>query len=107
MQMRNFLVPAVQFSPQLAFGLIFAGFLLRIPELLWLGILFFGLMVVFTVLTLPVEFDASRRGLILLRQVGLMQDDEDVTGSRAVLTAAAMTYVAAQNRGLRENTRCR
>jgi hypothetical protein len=94
-QMRNFLLPAVRFSPQVAFGLIFAGLLLRITGLLWLGILFFGLMVVFTVLTLPVEFDASRRGLILLRDAGLMQVSEDENGSRAVLTAAAMTYVAA------------
>ena len=94
-QMRNFLLPAVRFSPQLAFGLIFAGLIFNFLGLLWLGILFFGLTVLFTVLTLPVEFDASRRGLILLRESGLMQVSEDETGSRAVLTAAAMTYVAA------------
>jgi Zn-dependent membrane protease YugP len=94
-QMRNFLVPAVRFSPQLAFLLIFVGLFLRITGALWLGIGLFGLMVVFSILTLPVEFDASRRGLILLRETGLMQDEEDSTGSRAVLTAAGLTYVAA------------
>ncbi|MAS33261.1 MAG: hypothetical protein CL610_04600 [Anaerolineaceae bacterium] len=94
-QMRNFLVPAVSLSPQIAFGLIFVGFLLRADGLLWLGILFFGLVVLFSVLTLPVEFDASRRGLILLREAGLMSNDEDQNGSRTVLTAAALTYVAA------------
>ncbi len=94
-QMRNFLVPAVAISPQIAFGLIFIGFLLRFDALLWLGILFFGLLVVFSVLTLPVEFDASRRGLNLLQEAGLMQTNDDQSGSRTVLTAAAMTYVAA------------
>lgn len=94
-QMRSFLVPAVSFSPQIAFGLIFAGLIFNITGLLWLGIIFFGLVVVFTVLTLPVEFDASRRGLILLQEAGLMQAPEDASGSRQVLTAAALTYVAA------------
>ncbi len=94
-QMRNFLIPAVRFSPQVAFAMIFAGLLFQITALLWLGIAFFAVMVVFTILTLPVEIDASRRGLILLREAGLMNSEEDATGSRAVLTAAAMTYVAA------------
>ncbi len=95
MQMRNFLVPAIQFSPQLAMILIFVGLFLRITGALWLGIGLFGLMVLFALLTLPVEFDASRRGLILLNETGLMQDEDDRTGSRAVLTAAGLTYVAA------------
>ena len=94
-QMRNFLVPAVAISPQIAFGLIFLGFLLRATGLLWLGIIFFGLVVLFSILTLPVEFDASRRGLILLRESGLMMSNEDEGGSRSVLTAAGLTYVAA------------
>jgi Zn-dependent membrane protease YugP len=94
-QMRNFLVPAVAISPQIAFGLIFIGLIFNMTGMLWLGILFFGLVVLFTVLTLPVEFDASRRGLILLREAGLMQARSDQEGSQAVLTAAALTYVAA------------
>ncbi|HLV34340.1 MAG TPA: zinc metallopeptidase [Spirillospora sp.] len=94
-QMRNFLVPAVALSPQIAFGLIFIGLLFNLTGLMWLGIMFFGLLVVFAVLTLPVEFDASRRGLNLLRDAGLFVTEEDQRGSRAVLTAAAMTYVAA------------
>jgi Zn-dependent membrane protease YugP len=94
-QLRNFLVPAVSLSPQIAFGLIFIGLLFNMTGLLWLGIIFFGLMVLFSILTLPVEFDASRRGLILLREAGLMMTEEDQSGSRNVLTAAAMTYIAA------------
>jgi Zn-dependent membrane protease YugP len=52
-------------------------------------------MVVFMILTLPVEIDASRRGMRLLETSGLMVTDEDRSGARQVLTAAALTYVAA------------
>lgn len=94
-QMRNFLIPAVTISPQIAMGLILAGLLFQFTGLLWLGIIFFGLTVLFMVLTLPVEFDASRRGLLLLEQSGLFGSEDDRNGARAVLTAAGMTYVAA------------
>jgi Zn-dependent membrane protease YugP len=92
---RNFLVPAVQFSPTVSYIAILAGFLLNITGLIWIGIIFFGLMVFFTILTLPVEFDASKRGLRLLSEAGLLQASEDERGTRAVLRAAALTYVAA------------
>jgi len=52
-------------------------------------------MVIFSLLTLPVEIDASRRGLRLLKEAGLMQNEQDSSGSQAVLRAAAMTYLAA------------
>jgi hypothetical protein len=93
--MRNFLVPAIQFSPQIAYIMIFLGFLLRSSGLIYLGALVYGLMVLFTLITLPVEIDASRRALALLRESNLIQDDRDAAGARQVLTAAAMTYVAA------------
>lgn len=92
---RNFLVPAVRFSPMVSYIAILAGLLLNITGLLWVGIAFFGLMVVFTILTLPVEFDASRRAMNLLGEAGLMQSDEDRRGAKTVLRAAALTYVAA------------
>lgn len=94
-QMRSFLVPAVRFSPQVAYALIFAGFIFGVTGLIWLGILFFGVMVAFMLLTLPVELDASRRGLKLLEESGLMQAEADSQGARQVLNAAAMTYLAA------------
>jgi hypothetical protein len=93
--MRNFLVPAIQFSPQIAYIMIFLGFLLRSSGLIYLGALVYGVMVLFTLITLPVEIDASRRALALLRESNLIQDDRDAAGARQVLTAAAMTYVAA------------
>ena len=92
---RNFLVPAVQFSPTLSYIAIFAGLLLNITGLVWVGILFFSLMVLFTILTLPVEFDASRRAMNLLTEAGLMQTTEDRNGAKAVLRAAALPRVAA------------
>jgi len=57
--------------------------------------LFFGVVVIFMLLTLPVEIDASMRGLRMLKETGLVTVDADRNGARAVLTAAAMTYVAA------------
>ena len=93
--MRNLLVPAVNFASPLAYVCIFFGFLFNLAGLVALGIFFYAVMVLFTFVTLPVEFDASRRGLQLLDQSGLMRADTDRQGSRQVLRAAALTYVAA------------
>jgi uncharacterized protein len=92
---RNFLLPAVQFSPMISYIAIVVGLFLNMTGLIYIGILFFGLMVLFTILTLPVEFDASRRGLAMLDEAGLMHNPDDASGARAVLRAAALTYVAA------------
>jgi len=95
MALRGFLVPAAVLSPQIAYALIFIGLLFNILSLVWLGILFFALMVVFIVVELPVEIDASRRALQLLEQAGLLHTADDRQGTRRMLTAAASTYVAA------------
>ena len=92
---RNVLLPAVRFSPMIAYVLIVIGLVLNLIQAFWLGILFYGLLVIFSVLTLPVEFDASRRGIQLLREAGLLQVEQDEQGARNVLTAAASTYIAA------------
>jgi Zn-dependent membrane protease YugP len=63
--------------------------------LLWIGIFFFALMVLFSILTLPVEVNASTRGLRMLREAGLLESENDAHGARQVLTAAALTYLAA------------
>lgn len=93
-QMRSFLVPAMRFSPMAAYGLIILGLMMNVAGLAWLGVVFFGITVVFMLLTLPVEFDASRRGMILLQKSGFMTQEE-LSGARQMLTAAALTYVAA------------
>jgi Zn-dependent membrane protease YugP len=92
---RNFLMPAVQFSPTVSYIAIMLGFYFNIVGLIWVGVLFFGLMVMFSILTLPVEIDASRRAIAMLDESGLIRDPSDRQGAKAVLTAAALTYLGA------------
>lgn len=78
------------------FGTILAavGLGLQSTGLIWVGIILFSAFVLFTLITLPVEFDASNRAVAALEEGGMIFPDE-VPGTRAVLRAAAMTYVAA------------
>lgn len=78
----------------LAPWLLLAGILLKLSGLLWLGVVLFGAALLFHVVTLPVEFDASRRALVYLDSRGLNGTVEGQNGARNVLTAAALTYVA-------------
>jgi Zn-dependent membrane protease YugP len=61
---------------------------------MWVGIAFFSLAFVFALITLPVEIDASLRGMRMLKSSGIMVTDDERQGARAVLSAAALTYVA-------------
>jgi hypothetical protein len=92
---RGFLLPAVRFSPTLSYFAIMMGFLFNLTGLVWVGVFFFGLTVLFSLLTLPVELDASKRALRMLDESGLMQSEDDRKGARSVLRAAALTYLAA------------
>lgn len=94
LRLRGAIVPAVQVSAWVAPVLFFIGLLLGLTELAWLGVIFFGASVVFALITLPVEFDASRRALRLL-QAYRLADGRELQGAKAVLDAAALTYVAA------------
>ena len=79
----------------MAFPLFFIGFLFTsVSWLMDVGIVFFALAVVFHLITLPVEFDASRRALAILGRDGYLREEE-VPGAKKVLDAAALTYVAA------------
>jgi hypothetical protein len=93
--MRSFLLPALQFSPTVSYIAIMVGLVFNMAGLVWVGVIFFALMVLFSLLTLPVELDASRRALRLLNEAGLLQSNEDTKGARQVLLAAALTYLAA------------
>jgi Zn-dependent membrane protease YugP len=94
LKLRGAIVPAVQLSPMIAYALFFAGFIFASTTLSNLGIIVFSLTVVFSLITLPVEFNASRRGLQMLESYQLL-DSQEMGGARAVLRAAALTYVAA------------
>ncbi|GAB4268269.1 MAG: zinc metallopeptidase [Candidatus Promineifilaceae bacterium] len=94
LQFRSALVPAAQFGSSLAPWLFVGGLLLNFTTLAWGGVLLFGAAVLFTLVTLPVEFDASKRAKQLLVSNGVLIGDE-IKGVDKVLDAAALTYVAA------------
>lgn len=94
MQLRGVMYPVSNFGSMLAFPLFFIGLIFHSGWLLQLGILLFLGAVAFTVVTLPVEFNASRRALAALQEGELISAEEKPM-VRAVLNAAAMTYVAA------------
>jgi Zn-dependent membrane protease YugP len=91
---RNLMVPAAGFGSSAAWIIILAGFVLHWFNLIMIGIGVFSLTVLFQVVNLPVEFDASRRARHALAMTGLISPEEDATVGR-VLNAAAWTYVAA------------
>ena len=94
LQLRNALVPVTMLGSNLAWPLIFVGFVFHWLALIKVGILFFTAVVVFQLITLPVEFNASRRALKVLHDTNILTKHE-LPGAREVLTAAALTYVAA------------
>jgi len=95
MGLRQFLVPAVSISPTISYGLMLMGMLFNASGLFMLGTLVFGVTVIFMLVTVPVELNASHRAMKLLDEAGLLVTEDDRRGARSVLNAAAMTYVAA------------
>lgn len=94
LKVRSAIAPIVQIGSQIAVPLIFIGLLLSIGGLINLGIIAFSLVLVFQLVTLPVEFDASKRALAVLESSGIIMEDE-LPAARKVLNAAAFTYIAA------------
>lgn len=90
---RSALFPAVQFASNIWMVLLIGGLLLGALQLAWLGVLLYAVAVLFQFVTLPVEFDASRRAKQQLQDLGLVASNEG-TGVQATLNAAAWTYVA-------------
>lgn len=87
------IVPITQFGSAITPWLIILGLIFSFPVLIDVGIVFFGLAVFFQLVTLPVEFNASRRALASLESAGVLAADE-LGMTKRVLSAAAMTYVA-------------
>jgi uncharacterized protein len=92
---RMAIVPATMFVSRLLPFVIFGGLFFHITGLITLGIYCYLILLVFQLITLPVEFDASRRAKIILQQMGIVQPGGEVAGVNKVLNAAALTYVAA------------
>ena len=94
LRLRNSIVPVVSIGSTMSMPLFFIGLIMGYTPLLNIGILLFCGVLVFHLVTLPVEFDASARALKLLSETGLLAGNE-VGGAKAVLDAAALTYIAA------------
>jgi Zn-dependent membrane protease YugP len=94
LQIRSALVPAAQFGSTLAPWIFIGGLFLNMTQVAWAVVILFGVAVLFTLVTLPVEFDASARAKKLLVNNGVLIGDE-INGVNKVLDAAALTYVAA------------
>jgi len=99
MRFRAFLVAPANAGPWIGYIFFIIGIFINMSGLVWLGIAFFSLGLLFSLATLPVEFNASSRALQMLRSSALVGQGE-VDAAKAVLTAAALTYVAAAAQAL-------
>ena len=88
-------VPMTMVASQMLPFVIIGGLFFHLTGLITLGIYCYLILLVFQLITLPVEFDASRRAKIILREMGIVQPGREVAGVNNVLNAAALTYVAA------------
>ncbi len=94
LQLRTAIVPMVQIGANLAWPIFVMGLIMAFEPLQTAGIVLFSLAVLFALITLPVEFDASRRAVAMLTQSGIISWGQETEAVKAVLNAAAMTYVA-------------
>lgn len=94
LMLRTAAVPVVNIGSNLSWPLFLVGIIVSWEPLVYAGIALFALAVLFAIITLPVEFNASKRALAALEANGYLQPGEEMRGARKVLSAAAMTYVA-------------
>lgn len=92
---RMTIVPVTQFASQMLPIIFIAGFFFHAFHLMMVAVVCFLVLVIFNLITLPVEFDASRRAKVILQQMGMVQAGAEADGVNKVLNAAALTYVAA------------
>src|SRR5213595_1787587 len=92
---RMAIVPVTMIASRMLPFIIIGGLFFRISGLITVGIWCYLILLVFQLITLPVEFDASRRAKIILREMGIIQPGEEAVGVNKVLNAAALTYIAA------------
>ena len=93
-RLRSAIIPVCNFGSQAGILLLVIGLIFNSEMLFGLGVVFFSLMLLFQLITLPVEFNASARAMETLRSTDMLEGEE-LSGARKVLTAAALTYVAA------------
>lgn len=93
LKIRSLIFPIVSITSRLSYIIILLGFFFEATNLIWLGIITVGIGVIFQIITLPVEFNASSRALIELNELNLV-NEKDLSDMRKMLSAAAFTYVA-------------
>ena len=102
-KIRTFLVPVINFSDKILWPLVIIGLIINIFAgwnslfgniVMYAGIAFFGLAMLFSLVTLPTEIDASKRAMQQLKEGGYLTTDEEIKQAKSMLTAAALTYVA-------------
>ncbi len=94
-KLRAKIIPITNFGSRLAMPLVLLGLIFSFYPLALAGVAFFALSTLFQLITLPVELNASRRALSIIRDYNILYDDSQIRGAKAVLTAAAMTYLGA------------
>lgn len=94
LKVKSYMVPAVNFGSRLSFPILLAGVFLSQQKLITIGLALFFLTLLFQIITLPVEFDASRRAIVALERTHIL-DESEIPGAKDMLRSAALTYVAA------------
>ncbi|MBQ6066918.1 MAG: zinc metallopeptidase [Clostridia bacterium] len=93
-QWRNSILPVCRIGSWVGIPLALAGYFLGFETLVWVGLLLYSAIMIFQLVTLPVEFDASRRAIQVIEETGMLAEGEELAGAKKVLRSAAMTYVA-------------
>ncbi len=93
-RIRNTILPVCTVGSYAGIPLAVIGAMLSLESLVWAGLMLYGFIVLFQLVTLPVELNASRRALAVIEQIGLLGSEQEYKGAKKVLTCAAMTYVA-------------
>lgn len=94
LKLRNAIIPLSNYGPSIGILLLVIGAMLNFEGLIWAGLILFSFAFLFQLVTLPVEFNASRRAMAAIRESAMLNEQEQ-KGAASVLRAAAMTYVAA------------
>jgi len=95
LNLRMSIVPATQFASQILPFVIIGGLFFHMTGLISIGIVCYAVLMIFQLITLPVEFDASARAKVIIQQMGIIRPGQEAKGVNSVLDAAALTYVAA------------
>lgn len=94
MKLRTTLVPLANIGTTVGYVLFMLGFLLSLTGMVWIGVILFAFTTLFSLVTLPVEFNASNRAMRMIKESGVLAENE-IGGVKSVLNAAALTYLAA------------